>query len=176
MQHTLNYQPEWIEMINTLPDTNERNALIAAITMYQYNGLIPELSPALQLVFLFIKKEIDSILQKQKEVEARKEARRLKRIKTTRQAKEAVTPNANKQLSEKEATTLPQSNNDFIQQPIQEAKAETQRHAETSAVLPSQDTRNQEPPQKKGSKFNSLLRAKEKHDRNRLKNRNHRHR
>lgn len=145
MQHTLNYRTEWIEMINTLPDENDRNALLAAISLYQINGQIPNLSPTLNLVFLFIKKEIDEIILQIQIAEAKKEARRIRR--NNRPMKPQPQPNEPERIQESEA-------------------------AHESNLIPEQITPPTPPKNKPASKnknFNSLIRAKNQHDRNRKK-------
>lgn len=143
-------------MINTLPDENDRNALIAAITMYQFNGQIPTLSPVLNLVFLFIKKEIDIIMEQIKAVEARKEARRAKR--TAKPCpQQAVQPMESSKPQQD--SVMP----DKTLQPVEVAAEEPLNESlipECPAPMPSKAV-----PLSKNKKFNSILRAKERHDR-----------
>ncbi len=172
MQHTLNYRTEWIEMINTLPDVNDRNALIAAITMYQFNGQIPELSPVLNLVFLFIKKEIDLIAQQIEAIEARKEARRAKRASKPR------TPKATKPAIHVEST-VETAVTDTVEAAVENAPITESPELPELPELPESPEMPEPPapkppktnPPSKNKKFNAILRAKERHDR--TKNRLH---
>ena len=164
MQHTLNYRTEWIEMINTLPDANDRNALIAAITMYQFNGQVPELSPVLNLVFLFIKKEIDLITQQIEAIEARKEARRARRTAKPRTPKATnpaihVASTVEATMENKPITELPES-------------PESPEKPESPELFCAAEQPRAELPESpestfssKNKKFNSILRAKHRHDR-----------
>ncbi len=162
MLNTLNYRSEWIEMINTLPDQNDRNALIAAITMYQFNGQVPELSPTLNLVFLFIKKEIDTItLQLQAEA-ARKEARRTKRTaKPTTLSVQTTTIAATKPEAESSSESEPSGPH-----PADAPQPDITGHSEE----PTPDTIRSTPVRtkiqvSKNKNFNAILRAKEHYDR-----------
>ena len=186
MQHTLNYRTEWIEMINTLPDTNDRNALIAAITMYQFNGQMPELSPVLNLVFLFIKKEIDLITQQLEAIEARKEARRARRtarprtpkapkpaihVESTAEAavKNAVEPTVEAAVENAPITEMPESP-ELPESPEKPEKPELPELPEKpempempeSPELPEMPAPKSNPPSK-NKKFNAILRAKDRH-------------
>ncbi len=184
MQHTLNYRTEWIEMINTLPDANDRNALIAAITMYQFNGQVPELSPVLNLVFLFIKKEIDLITQQLEAIEARQEARRARRTAKPRTPKATnpaihVASTVEATMENKPITELPES----PEKPelpelfcaAEQPRAELPESPE-KPELPELFCAAKQPPAEspespestfssKNKKFNSILRAKHRHDR-----------
>ncbi len=159
MQHTLNYRTEWIEMINTLPDANDRNALIAAITMYQFNGQMPELSPVLNLVFLFIKKEIDLITQQLEAIEARKEARRARRTakpRTPKVPKPAIHVESTAEAAVKATvenapiTEMPESP-EMPEMPEMPEKPELPKKPESTFSS-------------KNKKFNAILRAKDRHD------------
>ena len=150
MQHTLNYRTEWIEMINTLPDANDRNALIAAITMYQFNGQVPELSPVLNLVFHFIKKEIDLITQQIEAIEARKEARRARRAAKPRTPKAPKPAVHVKSTAETAVTDTPIAE----EEPITEKPESPEKPEKPESTFSS-----------KNKKFNSILRAKDRHDR-----------
>ena len=159
MQHTLNYRTEWIEMINTLPDANDRNALIAAITMYQFNGQMPELSPVLNLVFLFIKKEIDLITQQLEAIEARKEARRARRTAKPR------TPKAPKPAIHVASTAeAAMENKPITEKPESPEKPELPELPE-KPELPESPEKPESTFSSKNKKFNSILRAKHRHDR-----------
>lgn len=170
MLNTLNYRSEWIEMINTLPDQNDRNALIAAITMYQFNGQTPTLSPVLNLVFLFIKKEIDSIHQQLKAVEERKEARRAKRTAKTRIPK-ATNPAIN--VASTAETTV--ENKPITESPELPESPELSESPELFCDAEQPPAEKPEKPEptfsSKNKNFNSILRAKERHDRQKRRKR-----
>lgn len=196
MLNTLNYRTEWIEMINTLPDGNDRNALLAAITMYQFNGQIPQLSPTLNLIFLFIKKEIDCVtLQLQAEA-AKKDARRLKRLAKpsgniteepqSPSRKPAAdtptdptivksTPEINTHKPHKPVTHVKPDKHVIHDEPDRPATFDTQSKNPDEPIPSS--PQSEEPiesaveksvqPLSKSKAFNAILRAKERHDRNR---------
>lgn len=158
MQHTLNYRTEWIEMINTLPDENDRNALLAAISLYQINGQIPNLSPTLNLVFLFIKKEIDEIILQIQIAEAKKEARRMRR--NNRPAKPQSQHQEPEPIQESEPTQKPE--------PVQESEP-IQKSNQIQEQITPPPTPPKNKPASRNKNFNSLTRAKNQHDRNRKK-------
>lgn len=174
-------------MINTLPDENDRNALLAAITLYQFNGQLPPLSPTLNLIFLFIKKEIDCIVYKLQAEATKKEARRLKRLaKLPGSATKEPQSRSRKPDADAHPDTIIEKSTSEInpQKPDNPAAPDTQPEKPTKPIAPEErdkpvvPTHQSEEPMKaaaekslhpltKNKPFNALLRAKERHDRNR---------